>query len=61
MKLVLRNSVISVRWSKCWYERHPWSDEGVILPYIGIKKQTQDTLSLYIVTLGPIAVLYGYP
>ena len=59
MKVTFGSSLIRVLWSKSWYTLTPWADAGRVLPYFSLEKQAQGDVSLYTLTLGPIAILYG--
>ena len=51
----------SISWSKCWNERHPWSRDGVALPYFGQHVRVWPELNrkLRTINIGPLAIQIG--
>ena len=42
---------VAALWSTCWYELHPWAEDGKNLPYITVRKERPGQFQIL---LGPL-------
>lgn len=47
-------------WSRDWKSIHPWSEDGVNIPYISYSSRPYKAMNRHMITLGPIMIQVGW-